>query len=111
MRAYRVPCGTALPNYPLHSMIASQAHTHGMVSKLYMFFLEASYKLLPIQDVWCKYLSDMTEGCREICWDTIWNNLKYSSKNLDHHTLQMYSKVISYSQKILFHETYCFLKL
>ena len=55
-----------------------------MVSKLYKCISE-SYASLPVESVWCRELPSEDE--KEICWDTVWENLHDTSKNPDHQLL------------------------
>lgn len=52
--------------------------TNGIVFSLYLLFLEASYKPLPILDIWYRdlYDTDTEDSIDDFCWDSIWANLK-----------------------------------
>lgn len=79
--AYGVPWGSSLPTHPLHMVLASIGPTCGMVSKLYKF-ISGPLKFLPVQDKLSTALFDVTD--KEICWDTVWENLCGPSKNPNH---------------------------
>lgn len=56
-----------------------------MVSLLYMLFLEASHKKLPIEDIWYRDINGAgSEDSNNIGWDSIWANLKHVYKNPNH---------------------------
>ncbi len=86
MRAYGVPWGTNISCLSLHKTLTIDASTKGIVSSLHLLFLEASYKTLPILDIWYRdlYGTDTEDSIDNICWDSIWANLKLGSKNPNH---------------------------
>ena len=52
-----------------------------MVSTLYLYMLEASYKLLPVDRVW---RGDVPGLDQDFDWEKVWANIKLASRNPDH---------------------------
>jgi len=85
MHAYGVPWGSSITSLTLHKLLTSFGNTRGLVLSLYLLFLEASYKRLPVVDIWLWDIYGTDSVVRiEIYWDSIWANLKHVSKNPNH---------------------------
>lgn len=76
------PMGAISAPHTLHEVLASIGPTHGMVSKLYKF-ISGPLKPLPVEAIWSRDLFDVTN--KEICWNTVWENLFGTSKNPNHY--------------------------
>ena len=79
MQAQGVPWKEELGSHPLHSILNKNKNS-GVVSKLYTFIITASHKPLPLQTVWKR---DMGQSA-DLNWDTIWSNVRLSSRNSNH---------------------------
>jgi len=81
LKAYGVPWGQPLPVHPLYELITTKKESEGLVSVLYNSFLKSTYKPLPLDRVW---RADMADSENEFNWETIWSNIKLSSRNPNH---------------------------
>lgn len=79
MRAHGVPWGHTLENHPLHAIMIKEKN-NGIVSDLYKCIIKASYKHLPIEQLWKVELKDNSEWN----WARIWHNVCLSSRNPNH---------------------------
>ena len=86
MMTYGVPWQTSLTMHPLHRLICDVNRSRGLVSILYAFFLDSSYGPLSVDTVW---RSDIPNLDPDFCWDTVWSNIRSTSRNPDHQQIHL----------------------
>lgn len=80
MHAQGVPWGTDLESHPLHLILGTKGKNSGIVSGLYTFITESSYKPLPLNRLWKRDINISSD----LDWHTIWSNISLSSRNPNH---------------------------
>ena len=88
MRAHGVPWQTALAMHPFHRIIRDvvDSRSRGFVSTLYNFLLDFDYGPLPVNTVW---RNDIPNLDPDFSWDTVWSNIRESSRNPDHQQIHL----------------------
>lgn len=76
-----VPLFNPLTPHPIFQFFHAAGGTRGLVSRLYTFFLQHSYRPLILDSLWRKDISDLNPTLE---WDKIWANVGLASRNPDH---------------------------
>lgn len=76
-----LPWQYPLPTHSLRELIITKRASKGMVSTLYSYLLEASYKALPVDRLW---RGDVPGLDQDFDWDKVWANFRLSSRNPEH---------------------------
>lgn len=86
MKTYGVPWMAPLKDHHLLKVLCETQGTRGLVSKLYVFFMDKIYPPLTIDSSW---RTDIPGLSPSFDWDRVWVMVMHASRNPDHQQIHL----------------------